>query len=105
MANSLAPIPSWCCNTPGWKTTVDKSTGYITMEPEARHDNTLIFLHGLGEYSWDQFKNFTEMKAIPDNTKVIFPQAPKIKMSNSLTLTSWFDILPDQNPGKPYTDA
>ena len=50
-------------------------------------------------------KNFTEKKAIPDNTKVIFPQAPKIKMSNGLKLTSWFDILPDKNQGKPYTDA
>ena len=73
MANSLAPIPSWCCNAPGWTTTVDKLTGYITMEPEAKHDNTLIFWHGMGEYSWEMFKNFNDMKAIPENTKVIFP--------------------------------
>ena len=75
MANTTPawPIPTDCCKAAGWTTVVDKSTGYITMTPEARHDNTIIWLHGRGEFSWDQFKSFTETNSIPENTKVIFP--------------------------------
>ena len=73
---------------------ITRDHGTIYLDPKAKHEQTLIFLHGLGDSSEGFFDVFAEQPMVPATCRVVLPTAPKkaVSCNNGYKMNSWFDI-------------
>ena len=56
--------------------TKNPQTRYIYLDPKIKHDQTLIFLHGLGDTSEGFVDLFLQIEVISPSTRIVLPTAP-----------------------------
>lgn len=68
---------------------------YLTIEPEAKADASIIWLHGLGADGRD-FAGIVDQLGLPKNHRLrfIFPSAPfmNVTVNQGMLMRAWYDI-------------
>ena len=59
------------------------SAQFATLGPVKKHDQTLIFLHGLGGSGEEMKEVIQDIEPLYQNCKIIFPTAKSIKVTAS----------------------
>ena len=75
------------------------SMSEVAVPAVAAHTATIIFAHGLGDSGsgWVPLAEQWRLKPAFENTKFIFPNAPKINITLSgMKMPAWFDIVRPQ---------
>ena len=68
-------------------------TNHATLGPVKKHDQTLIFLHGLGGTGEEMKEVFQDIEPLYQNCKIIFPTAKTIKVTaGGGQCPGWYDI-------------
>jgi phospholipase/carboxylesterase len=74
---------------------VEQNNNDIILTPNEGYNNTIVFLHGLGD-SAEGYKEFflSQYKPIPDKMRVVLLTAPKasVTINGGMVMNSWYDI-------------
>ena len=77
---------------------IHETDAAVTLEPAARADAAVVWLHGLGADGHD-FVPIVEELGLPDGLAVrfVFPHAPvrPVAINNGMRMRAWYDIAPD----------
>ena len=80
-----------------YKITENNQNSYIYLDPVSpnKHENTLIFLHGLGDSAMGFLDVFADQQLVPPTCRVVLPTAPRkpVSCNNGYVMNSWFDIF------------
>ncbi|MGQ0586762.1 MAG: alpha/beta hydrolase [Gammaproteobacteria bacterium] len=77
---------------------ISESTDAVTLEPPARADAAVIWLHGLGADGNDFVPIVGELDLPGDLAiRFVFPHAPvrPVAINNGMRMRAWYDIAPD----------
>lgn len=77
---TLASLPSvlhhYCHQHPNgehYNITIDKSNGYVYLDPKGEHDRTIIFMHGHGGTAHGMMGLFTPGDVAPLTARIVLP--------------------------------
>ena len=76
------------------KITSFQETKYIYFDPLKKHDQTLIFLHGLGDTAAGFVDLFAQIEVVSPSTRIILPTAPSrpVTINGGMKMPSWYDF-------------